>query len=92
MGRNVPHADANHPIEYRLEHRQSRKSRDPEQAMESKPVISAAKAFSYQFSFNTLLALFWAAIYQGVGFSENFFFARGLGSWCSSWPCPSFLS
>jgi hypothetical protein len=52
--------------------------------MELKPVISAAKAFLFQFSFNTLLALFWAAIYQRSGFSENFFFARGSALWCSS--------
>jgi hypothetical protein len=46
------------------------------QSMESKPAVRAAMAFLYQFSFNTLLALFWAAIYKGIGFSENFFFAR----------------
>ncbi|MEJ2662398.1 MAG: histidine kinase [Desulfobacteraceae bacterium] len=47
--------------------------------MELKPAIRAAKAFLFQFSFNTLLALFWSAILQGSGFSENFFFCQGIG-------------
>ena len=52
---------------------------DAGRIMELKPAIRAAKAFLFQFSFNTLLALFWSAILQGSGFSENFFFCQGIG-------------
>jgi LytS/YehU family sensor histidine kinase len=47
--------------------------------MELKQAIRAAKAFLFQFSFNTLLALFWTAIYQGSGFSDYFFFCQCVG-------------
>ena len=52
--------------------------------MKLKPAISAAKAFLFQFSFNTLLALFWATIYRGSDFHDNFFFARESALGCSS--------